>query len=74
MLMQFNDDNAKMKTIFDYLLELALTDADYGLKQFTRMVKGVFAKGNLCEGQVTCQNVFTPIFLDNKLAGKVLFH
>ena len=68
--MKLNEENTKMKTIFDYVLELALADADYGLKQFTRIVKGIFAKGSLCSGQVTCENVFTPIFLDNKLEGK----
>lgn len=42
MQMKFEEENEKFEQIFNYMLKLALADADYGLKQFTRMVKGIF--------------------------------
>ena len=42
MQMKFEEETEKLEQIFNYLMRLALADADYSLKQFTRMVKGIF--------------------------------
>lgn len=58
MLLNFEDGAEKLEAIFNYVLELGLTDADYGLNQFTRMVKGVFNKEILFGGSITTANAF----------------
>ncbi|CAI2384681.1 unnamed protein product [Moneuplotes crassus] len=61
MLIKFDDAEEKLEAIFKYVLQLGMLDADYGLNQFTRMIKGVFDKGTLFGGAITTKTAFTRI-------------
>lgn len=58
MQIKFEDEREKLENIFSYALQLGLADADYGLKLFCRMVKGIFSKTSLCGGEINYKNAF----------------
>lgn len=59
MMIKFEDGTEKLEKIFNYLLKVALADADYGLKMFTRLVKGIFDRETMCDGTVTVNSIFS---------------
>jgi hypothetical protein len=61
MQMKFEGETEKLEQIFNYVLRLALADADYSLKQFTRMVKGIFDQESYWGGDINSKTAFTQI-------------
>ena len=62
MQIKFEDERENLNKIFTYALQLGLSDADYGLKLFWRMVKGIFDKKSLWGKEITFKNAF---YFDN---------
>ena len=58
MQIKFDDEKEKLEKIFSYALQLGLADADYSLKLFCRMTKGIFDKTSLCGGEINYKNAF----------------
>lgn len=70
MRIDYQEENDKLEQIFSYMINLATNDADYSIKQFTRMLKGVFLKDTLCGGEITKINAFSKpsVHSNGKLA------
>lgn len=69
MQIKFEGAQEKLERIFAYVIQLGLSDADYGLKVFTRMVKGIFEKDSLCGDKIDRQSAFLNLQKESSLEG-----
>ena len=59
--MDYQDENDKLEQIFNYLIQLSLADADYSIKMFTRMIKGIFVKESILDGNINKNTAFLKL-------------
>jgi len=72
MLIDYQEENEKLEQIFNYMLQVSLADADYSIKTFTRMIKGIFDKQSILGGDIKKKNAFTRIIPDSN--GKLIYN